>query len=364
MADPFDKVTRSQSGSGSAVVTEFAIPSKAKVPGTGILGSGVGPTIKAGESEVDATVRIKVRANGDIEFWQEIPGQDPTRVVPTPQELAYVKEMLASRKEAAAPEKAAPTPAAGLEDIRDPASGRVVKKRDPSTGTVIDLPDPPAPRAPEPTVRTGRTVTIGPEGQQGPEVVTKTQFDADRQIASDQRQAALDLQARAQAAESAARDQARLRIEQEKWTADQAMAAYQKDLDKIRLELQKESMALTRRSQDITLRGQDVSAGVAQRGQDLDFQGGLVRDATSLATAMLPNFAQPEQWSAIRSGINQTRAIGGQAPLPDFRGGPPPFDPAQFPMQAAQSALGVTPNRFVLPGAPPPVAGGQYVLPG
>lgn len=207
-----------------------------------------------------------------------------------------------------------------------------------------------------PLIRTGKMTTIGPEGQQAPETVTKEQADYDRQ-------AAADLLARAQQAQENARADARLQIEQGRWTAEQANAAYQKQLDVIRTELQKESLALTRRSQDITLRGQDVSAGVAQRGQDLSFQGGLVSNATDLAQSLIPGYAQPEQWSAIRQGINQTRAIGGQGPLPDFRGGPPPYDPTQFVTGAAQSALGVTPGRYQLPGAPPPVQPGQYQLP-
>lgn len=352
MADPMDKAT----GGGAGLVDEFEIPTEPSggPPVLGGLGIGNKPT----------SIRVRIMANGDIQYWSVREGEEPKRVVPTPQELAYVKEIVASRKEAAAPDKATPTPAGRLEDITDPNTGRTIKKRDPATGTVIDLPDPPAPKAPEPTVRTGRMATIGPEGQQAPEVVTKTQADYDRQVAGDQRQAAQDLQARLQAAEANALAQARARIEQEKWTADQANTEYNKALDKIRLEAQAEVNALTRRSQDITVRGQDVSAGVAQRGQDLSFQGGLVSNAADLEKALIPGFAQPEQWQAIRQGINDTRRIGGQAPLPDFRGGPPPYDPMQFTQQAAQMALQQTPSPYTLPGAPPQVPPGQYQLPG
>lgn len=240
-------------------------------------------------------------------------------------------------------------------------------------------PKEPTPQTPEETAHTqaqtalvqAQTAAVKPQSitrpnaRTGePEMVSTSQADYDRQAGQDQRQAAIDLQARVQAAESTARDAARLRIEQEKWTAEQAATEYNKTLDAIRLEAQKEALALTRRSQDITLRGQDVSAGVTQRGQDLDFQGGLVRSATGLAEALIPGYAQPEQWSAIRQGINQTRAIGGQAPLPDFRGGPPPYDPMAFTNQAAAAALQQTPPRYQLPGAPGQVPPGNYVLPG
>lgn len=184
-------------------------------------------------------------------------------------------------------------------------------------------------------------------GVSATERVTKDQADYDRQ-------AAADLLARTQAAEKQIHDDAVRQIQQGQLDNARAVALANERMDALRIEVQRESNAITRR-------GQDIQAETSRRGQDMTLQGSREGDFMRLAgnaqTALVPGYAQPEQWSAIRSGINQTRAIGGQAPLPDFRGGPPPFDPIAFAQQAQQA------SRYVLPGQPPPAPpGGPYVM--
>lgn len=217
--------------------------------------------------------------------------------------------------------------------------------------------------APE-TIRTGRMTTIGPEGQQAPETVTKTQFDADRAMASDRRQegqdarqAQIDLQTRVQQAEESARAAARLRIEQDRWTADQAASEYNKKLDQIRLEMQRETMALTRRSQDISLRGQDIDAGVSQRNTDVNAAEGAMRSGVAWSSALLPYMNAPGQVESTNS------LMGGGPPVPTR---PLPVSAvAGMPQQIAQQTMGMMPPQYQLPGAPPqPPVQGQYTLPG
>lgn len=189
------------------------------------------------------------------------------------------------------------------------------------------------------------------------ETVTKVQADYDRQVQGDQRQAALDLQARVQAAEAKAHQDALLGIEQQKWTAQQAATEYNKALDAIRLQAQAEQNKITQRGQDISVRGQDVSAGVTQRGQDVDFQRAAGDAASANWRAVMPYWNAPGQIESYNSLM---------------KGGPPvatqpaqlPFNPSTVFMQGAQAAQGGMPGQYQLPGAPPPVPAGQYTLPG
>jgi hypothetical protein len=188
------------------------------------------------------------------------------------------------------------------------------------------------------------------------ETVSKAQADYDRQVQGDQRQALIDLQSRTTAAETKAHQDALLRIEQEKWTHQQALDEYNKSLDAIRLQAQAEQNKITQRGQDITVRGQDVSAGVQTRGQDIGFQQSGGESAAATFRAMLPYMNAPGQVESTNS------LMAGRGPVPTQ---PTPVPSPTAPwMQGAAAAQGMMPGQYVLPGAPPQVPAGQYQLPG
>lgn len=119
------------------IVTEFDLPGKAP---SGILGSGVGPTIGAGER---SSIKVRVLSDGDIEFWAIVPGQEPERVVPTPAELAYVKEIVASREKAQKGE-------GGEKPTYRTFPDGSLRHQDPRTGEwIIDATKPQGPTVPE-----------------------------------------------------------------------------------------------------------------------------------------------------------------------------------------------------------------------
>jgi hypothetical protein len=177
-------------------------------------------------------------------------------------------------------------------------------------------------------------------------------------------QATYDFQSREQVishmneAARLAQEAAKLSIAEKQFTAAQAMAEYNKKLDRIKLEGEEQMRALTQRGQDISVRGQDISAGVSQRGQNLDYETSLAGQSTSMANAMLPYLNAPGQIASTNS------LMGGGPPVPT-QPMAPPFDPATFPQQAALAARGQMPNPYVLPGAPPQVpTASSYRLPG
>lgn len=236
----------------------------------------------------------------------------------------------------------------GPERVPAPPSEPFIVKSD---GSKVSNPNYVPPKG-EPTVKvpTGRQ-NVGPEGQDlGAETTTKslTQATFDRQSAA-------DLQAAANEAKRLALEEARNKIASDKMTADQALAAYNKELDKIRLQLEERSQALTERSQDVNLRGQDVSAGVSQRGQDMDYSRGLAQSGTQLASALLPYLNAGGQ-------IESTNSLMAGGPPVATRPTPPPFTP-ELPLQLAQQAQAIVPSQYILPGAPARVPAAQYVLP-
>jgi hypothetical protein len=184
----------------------------------------------------------------------------------------------------------------------------------------------------------GTAITSAP-----PETVSKDQADYDRQ-------AALDRQARAEAAAKQAYDNAMLAIAKDKLTAEQARDQYQKDLDKIRIDLQKEqhadTMAATKRSQDITLRGQDLDAGVSQRNADLNASTQLAGEGSRIATALLPYWNAPGQIESTNS------LMAGGPPVPTQPVSKPPVSPT-LPLELAAAAQAQMPSRFTMPGVPP-----------
>lgn len=192
-------------------------------------------------------------------------------------------------------------------------------------------------------------------GASATERVSKDQADYDRQ-------AIQDLQARAQQAEATAMAQARLRIEQDRWTGEQAAAEFNRGIDKLRVEVERERNAITARGQDMSdatsRRGQDLSADVARRGQDLGLQGDFMRTAAGLSEALLPSTVPNATLDALHASQNNTRAIGGFAPAPPQPYAPMPYDPIALATRAAQQA------RYVLPGQqpPPPAPPGPYVM--
>jgi hypothetical protein len=183
------------------------------------------------------------------------------------------------------------------------------------------------------------------------DTVSKEQADYDRQTA-------LDRQARAEAAQKQAYDNAMLAIARDKMTAEQARDQYQKDLDKIRLDLQKEqhadTMAATKRSQDITLRGQDLDAGVSQRNADLSASTQLASEGARISMALLPYWNAPGQIESTNS------LMAGGPPVPTQPVSKPPVSPT-LPLELAAAAQAQMPSRFTMPGTPP--ASGPYTMP-
>jgi hypothetical protein len=353
----------------SPVAKQFEIPTTAKEPGTGIFGSGVGPTIKAGETDVKGTLRVVVREDGTTEFWQVLPGKDPERVVPTPQELAYAKEIVDAQQ------KANPPP-------RQPAPQTADEAR--LTKAQADK----AEQAAKPEQVTRPAPAYSASGEAVPnatETVSTTQATYDLQRQQAQRQAEQDLQRRAEAAEQAAIARGRLAIEKDQLTAQQAHQRVQEELEKIRLEVSREQNAIAQRGQDlsaqtareghqvsmrgqdlqmqasregnqVTQRGQDISAGVSQRGQDVSYETSLVGDTVRMADSM-QNHAAP-LWQIAQ--VDAATRGGWGAAIPPMQATPPMFgtDPTAFVTQAAQAARQNAPQRYQLPGAD------QYRLPG
>jgi hypothetical protein len=199
------------------------------------------------------------------------------------------------------------------------------------------------------TIRRPAPADVRREVPGATETVTKVQADYDRQ-------ATIDLQNRVQAAETKAHQDALLRIEQEKWTHQQALDEYNKSLDAIRLQAQAEQNKIQQRGQDITVRGQDVSAGVQTRGQDIGFQQSGGESAAATFRAMLPYMNAPGQVESTNS------LMAGRGPVPTQ---PTPVPSPTAPwMQGVAAAQGMMPSPYTLPGAPPQVPAGQYQLPG
>lgn len=375
MADPMEKATGK---GGSTVVTEFEIPGE-PTGGPYVLGGlGIGNKQNA--------IRVKVMADGSVEYWRHFEGKEPARVVPTPGERAMVEQELRSRREVQKEaDKAKPSPVDKLEDVKDPVTGAVVKKRDPSTGTVIDLPNPPPPQtknaarieaanatvaeanaakiaAPEMITRSpgptpGTNAAVDDPRSVTAERVTVTQDTSDRGWAAENRAAQAAVLARAQQEEAATISKARLAVEQGQLSAQQARDKVNEELERIRLSLSAESNAISKRGQDVSMRNTDVSAGVSQRGQDLDHERGMVQSAASLQAALLPYTNAPGQVQSTNS------LMSGGPPVPTTPVGMP-FDPQQFVLDAATAARAKLPPQFVLPGSAPQPAPTPYSLPG
>lgn len=244
------------------------------------------------------------------------------------------------------------TGASADESVSAPPTQRTIVTRKPD-GSIDERPNPnyvPPPKEPTVNVRSGKTV-VGPEGQEMPEVTTKTVTQANYD-----RQAAQDLLAAANEATRLSLDEARNKIASDRYTAEQAMAEHNKRLDKIKLELEQQQQALSQRSQEISLRGQDVQAGIGQRGQDMGYEQSMAGEVSANQRALLPYWNAPGQVESTNS------LMAGGPPVPT-RPSPPPFDPQAVVMNAAMAARQQMPSQYVLPGAPAAVPLGKYTLP-
>lgn len=347
VADPFDKVTRSQS---SDVLREIVLPGKAGEPGW--FGS---------ETPAGVTIRIRILKDGDIEFWEEKAGQEPARVVPTTQQLAYVKELIDSRKEASSPDKATPTPADKLETIKDPRTGQPVKMRDPATGTVIDLPDntakgPTTQTFPDGSLRqwnasAGRWDVLDRKPEPTVEVNTgRTYRDSDGTPLRETQKmtipaATFTLQ---QARDEDARAQQRLMNEMalQQKTSDQARDELTAIREGLALRLQEAQLASSARAQDISVRNADLDAGVSQRNANLSYGAGMARGAESLATAQLPYLAPKGSNARMDYIIAKGTTEGAPTVAPMGM----PFDPATFGLGVSNQAIQSAPSMIM--GAP------------
>lgn len=338
----------------SPVATQFEIPGKED---SGFLGIGIGAGPRS-------SIRVVVRADGTTEFYSVVPGKDPERVVPTPQELAYAKEIVDAQQKANPPPK-------------QPAPQTADEAR--LTGAQADIAQANAAKAAQPDTITRPRADAGllDTGVSASETVSKAQADYDLKAQADQRQRLQDLQAQAHQAEQAAIERAKLAIAQDQLTGQQAHQKLQDDLEKIRLEVAREANAITTRGQDlqaetsrrgqdmqlqasregnqVTLRGQDVVAGTTQRGQDLNYEQSLVGDTVKMADTIASHSAPLWQIAQVDAA---TRGGWGSA-IPPMQPTPPMFgtDPTAFVTTAAQAARQQRAPPYQLPGAD------QYKLP-
>lgn len=236
---------------------------------------------------------------------------------------------------------------------------RLEKLTDDYRQTLLAIQRAERPSGPTPATKSEPTVERPVQGGYGDlgsavgrtENVSLTQANYDRQGQLDRQKMLAD-------AEAKARADALQAIQEHRWTAEQARDKYNQQLDQIRQEGEAQARALTARGQEITLRGQDASAGVSQRGQDLDYEQTLAGQSVSMANAILPYLNAPGQ----RESFNSLMAGGPPVPTQAIA---PPFDVRTFPIEAAQAARAQAPGRYVLPSAPAPVpVSSTYVLPG
>jgi hypothetical protein len=201
----------------------------------------------------------------------------------------------------------------------------------------------------------GTNAAVDDPRAQTADIVTKDQAEYDLKAEQEKRaqqQAALQ---QAQQAEANAIAKGRLAVEQGQLTAQQARDRVNEELERIRLSLSAESNQLTKRGQDVSMRNADLSAGVSQRGQDMDYTSRLASAGTSLASAMLPYWNAPGQVESTNS------LMAGGPPVPTRPTSAPPFNP-NLPTQLAQQAQGTVPQQYTLPQVPG-AAAGKYQLP-
>ena len=192
---------------------------------------------------------------------------------------------------------------------------------------------------PEPTVE--RPAAPG-------ERVTVTQANFDRQAAQDALTAA-------QQKEATVRADLATKIASERWTADQAKAVYDKEMEAIRLDLQKQQHAASLATQQ---RGQDLQAQTSRENAALAYQTDLVDAAVSTNNAMLPHTASDSEWARLDSAVGDTARAAGMSPLAPAQRRPVP-DPMALVLQAAQAA-----RNFSMPmGTPQPQPVSPYSLP-
>jgi hypothetical protein len=348
MADPFDKLTRSQGGNPD-LVTEFDLPTAPSggPPVLGGLGIGSKPT----------SIRVRVLKNGDIQYWSVVEGQEPKRVVPTDDERAMVEQVIKSRREAAGPVPDRPP-------AQTPDQARVTAAQ----ATTAEAAARTAANPPTITRPLDKPRVVGPEGQETlTESVTQAQAEYDLKDRAERR--ALEQQMIDAANQDFERSRQTLRDAVAAGTlkAQEARDKLTEEHNRIQEDLERSAQALTARGQDIQVRNADLTAGVSQRNADLGYEQGLAQQSTSLATASLPYMNAPGQIASTNS------LMAGGPPVPT-RPMAPPFDPLTFPSQAAQQARSVMPGSFTLPGGAPPLPPGvqqppplpppQFRLPG
>src|SRR5262245_44338074 len=275
--------------------------------------------------------------------------------------------------------KSARSSASADESVSAPTDQPFVASRRPD-GTIVWTPSknyqPETVRRPAPVpVEGGRDDWRG----SATETISKAQADYELKAQAEQRAGLRDLQARAEAAETAALQKAQNAIAQDRLDKDQAWRLYQQDIDKIRLAVESEANALTRRGQDIAAqtareghavtrrgqdiesatsrRGQDITAGVASRGQDLSYEQGLVGSTVQMANTIASHSAP--LWQIAQ--VDATTRGGWGERIPAMPQSPPgPLfgtDPAAFVAAAAQSARAQRPAPYQLPPAE------QYQIP-
>lgn len=115
----------------------------------------------AGFGKYKNDIRVVIRKNGSIEFFEMVEGKEPERIMPTKEELDYAKT-LADERRKAEPKTPEPKEPKGPETVTAPPTQQFIVERQPD-GSMKQTPNPnyqaPRPDAPEkPTVLSGATV--------------------------------------------------------------------------------------------------------------------------------------------------------------------------------------------------------------